>query len=413
MYTLNRSVTGHLEPGLLGKTHSLPRARILSPLQILRAQTSSTEVRGGQAGGISSIDHPQPPQSLGGRGRGDTKGAGQRAGPRAEVIVARSRCVARKRYPLAADLVEQFQRECKALPSKSSDVSYIGHTRFATSSVNQVVELHPHEWTPFRREQVWGVDLDGCSFTKSMCNVGVHITHNGDFDALEAYGGSMVNAEFGHWLERVLHVTNALAGDSVKIAGFFDLMRVQGRWGASCRLAFARLLKSASDVTGGEPVSKDSPSTFPEPAYFDTWGQVFNEVWEQHVGNVIKFIVGYNGFYRIDAAAEKQFIAAISSRIRSRIDIDNKLLEEGGLLTWSETNIESFAHLSTRGFLRGDCYNVMTEFLSRAEGSFGIQVHCTLEVGVVVISSKGQPMSMSYDPDLAMCLFGSEVIVNV
>lgn len=56
------------------------------------------------------------------------------------------------------------------------------------------------------------------SFTRHMRLVGVHITHNGDFDALEAYGGSMVNAEVGHWLERILHVKNDLAGDSVKVS---------------------------------------------------------------------------------------------------------------------------------------------------------------------------------------------------
>ena len=51
----------------------------------------------------------------------------------------------------------------------------------------------------------------------------------------------------------------------------------------------------------------------------------------------------------------------------------------------------------------------MTEFLSRAEGSFGIQAHCTLEPGVVVIASKGQPMSLAYDPCRPIVLFGSEV----
>ena len=31
----------------------------------------------------------------------------------------------------------------------------IAHTRFATSSANIVTELHPHEWTPFKKEVVW------------------------------------------------------------------------------------------------------------------------------------------------------------------------------------------------------------------------------------------------------------------
>jgi len=61
-----------------------------------------------------------------------------------------------------------------------------------------------------------------------------------------------------------------------------------------------------------------------------------------------------------------------------------------------------------RGFLRADLYNAMTEILTRAEGSFGLQAHCTLEPGVVVLASKGQPMSVAFDPKVPLCLFGSE-----
>ena len=137
MYTLNRSTTGYLEDSPLSrKTDS--SARLLNPLEILCSQTSSTEVRGGQAGGISSIIN-----------------SGKR------VTNTRSRCVARKRYPLAADLVDTYKRDAKILPPSSSDVTFIGHTRFATSSVNLVSELHPHEWEPFRTEHVWGLNDEG------------------------------------------------------------------------------------------------------------------------------------------------------------------------------------------------------------------------------------------------------------
>jgi hypothetical protein len=69
-------------------------------------------------------------------------------------------------------------------------------------------------------------------------SVGLHLTHNGDFDALEAYGQTMVVDEVGLWLERVLHVSNNCKGDSPKAAGCMDLFRVQGRWGAAARLAW-------------------------------------------------------------------------------------------------------------------------------------------------------------------------------
>jgi hypothetical protein len=38
--------------------------------------------------------------------------------------------------------------------------------------------------------------------------VGCHITHNGDFDALEAYSSSVPVDDVGLWLERILHVPN-------------------------------------------------------------------------------------------------------------------------------------------------------------------------------------------------------------
>lgn len=75
---------------------------------------------------------------------------------------------------------------------------------------------------------------------------------------------------------------------------------------------------------------------------------------------------------------------------------------------WSHHEYESFVHMSVRGFLRADLYTALSEFLSRAEGSFGIQAHCTLEPGVMVIGSKGQPMSISFDPEKPIVLFGSE-----
>lgn len=75
---------------------------------------------------------------------------------------------------------------------------------------------------------------------------------------------------------------------------------------------------------------------------------------------------------------------------------------------WGSAEYASFVNMAVKGFLRADLYNTMTEFLSRAEGSFGVQVHCSMEPGVVVIASKGQPMSMSFDEEVPLVLFGSE-----
>ena len=69
----------------------------------------------------------------------------------------------------------------------STPRTVIAHTRFATSSANIVTELHPHEWTPFKEEIVWRFNSIIGKFERSSSSVGVHITHNGDFDEMEAY----------------------------------------------------------------------------------------------------------------------------------------------------------------------------------------------------------------------------------
>jgi hypothetical protein len=63
----------------------------------------------------------------------------------------------------------------------------IAHTRFATSSINKVSELHPHEWSPFKEEVFWRFNPIIGKYERSSAVMGVHITHNGDFDELEAY----------------------------------------------------------------------------------------------------------------------------------------------------------------------------------------------------------------------------------
>jgi hypothetical protein len=63
----------------------------------------------------------------------------------------------------------------------------IAHTRFATSSINKVSELHPHEWSPFKEEVYWRFNPIIGKYERSSAVMGVHITHNGDFDELEAY----------------------------------------------------------------------------------------------------------------------------------------------------------------------------------------------------------------------------------
>ena len=94
--------------------------KLLSPLVILQSQTASTEIRGGQAGGYSSIEYDGQ----------DSKDV--------SMNVMRVRLVARKRHALAADLANLYKKKGGRTPTTAATLSVIGHTRFATSSVNQV-----------------------------------------------------------------------------------------------------------------------------------------------------------------------------------------------------------------------------------------------------------------------------------
>lgn len=228
---------------------------------------------------------------------------------------------------------------------------------------------------------------------------------------MEAYSGIMVVDEIGLWLERIHHVVNNTRSDSSKIAGCMDLMRVQGRWGPSARLAWVRVvMQSSTDVCGGCQLTKTAPDTFPAHSFWDQWGQFFDKEWLGHINNIIKvyspskFEVRKKRTYTLEAAAIKQFETTLYQNLLD----DPSLQDELNCKGWPAIKLQSFIHYAVRGFLRGDLYNSLTELLSRAEGSFGIQAHCTIEPGVVVIASKGQPMSISFDPANPIVLFASE-----
>lgn len=228
---------------------------------------------------------------------------------------------------------------------------------------------------------------------------------------MEAYSSIMVVDEIGLWLERALHCPNNTRGDSPKVAGCMDLMRVQGRWAASARLSWLRCVATSStEVSGGIQLTKAAPNTFPPMSYWELWATIFEKVWPSHINNVIidlppnKFDLKKKHAYRIDRSGLEQFQLAMVEFLTN----EGKGHSELGIESWNLLRIQSFVHHAVRGFLYADLYTVMTEILSRAEGSFGLQAHCTIEPGVVVIASKGQPMSIAFDPSRPIVLFASE-----
>jgi hypothetical protein len=104
----------------INKDKVASHATLLSPLRILQSQTASTEIRGGQAGGYSSLEYDDIQKET------------------VSITSKRVRLVARKRHALAADLDILYKKQGGRAPPDNATLSVIGHTRFATSSVNQV-----------------------------------------------------------------------------------------------------------------------------------------------------------------------------------------------------------------------------------------------------------------------------------
>lgn len=226
-----------------------------------------------------------------------------------------------------------------------------------------------------------------------------------------------------------------------------DLFRVQGRWGPAARLAWVRsVLKTGTDVSGGSQLSSSAPNTFPSPDYFDMWAEILDSQFQQHANNIVKAhkvpldcegratqVGAKEGQYqyRIDSSGERQLIkcvtasmSAASPHIRSteRMDINEvnpsvlipmpvresrgadvtssshsvkgikdpdsvraQLRAKLRIGDWSDSQLLSFVSCAVRGFLRSDLYTAMVEFLSRAEGSFGLQVSQSYSISLVLL----------------------------
>lgn len=108
----------------------------------------------------------------------------------------------------------------------------------------------------------------------------------------------------------------------MQVAGCMDLFRVQGRWAASARLAWIRVvIGSINDVCNGQDISKTAPNTFPKFHYFLQWENFLESVWRQHINNIIQVISPGEAIvnqgtrkqyrYTIDRKSEQAFIGHV------------------------------------------------------------------------------------------------------
>lgn len=157
----------------------------------------------------------------------------------------------------------------KPLNNVSSVNLFIGHTRFATSSIPSASETHPHQWTSEKVYDFWEFDPHSGKLVSSKKRFGLYITHNGDFEFWNLFGRwvsssfivffspnsfflwegfrDRTHSEIGNWLTQVLGCPQPAACDSAMIAGLMELLRTQGLWINSFRLAFQQVIHISSN----------------------------------------------------------------------------------------------------------------------------------------------------------------------
>ncbi len=132
---------------------------IISPVSILRAQTSSTEIRGGQAGGYSSFEYKQ-------------SAVGERVIP--TPLTTRVRTVARKRHPLAADLANHYlnARGGRA-PESSSTLTGEFQSLLISLTLFYLISFQSLDTLDSPRHQSTKspnyIHTNGCHSTKRVC----------------------------------------------------------------------------------------------------------------------------------------------------------------------------------------------------------------------------------------------------
>jgi len=306
----------------------------------------------------------------------------------------------------------------------STGVTVIGHTRFATGSLNKLPELHPHDWSKSgyaedaararnERERVWWWDEAQGQMVEQLTNFTLHLTHNGDFEvsvrpqcsvalrstsptwralrrstrrargltgrwprhaplclprqAFDCYSRVSVVDEIGVWLNKVLpDVPNSTKGDSPKVAGLVQLMRVQGRWGPALRLAWLRVAcTSLADAVHGGELRADAPSAVPHADVWNgKWAAFVQPEWTRSMRSIIQPLAGEDaGRYKIDHAAAEAFKARLCQLLAPASAREHL---GAGAEHWTPDLIKGFVHHAVRGFLFADLCGAARRDASRA-----------------------------------------------
>eukprot|EP00963_Diacronema_lutheri_P013531 scaffold2639_cov361-Pavlova_lutheri.AAC.3 len=329
-------------------------------LDIIKAMVSVTMIRGAQAGGVVTY-------------RKASKG----------IRGLRSRVAKGKRQDLSSLLDKKVRRALRSKALLSGPHVYIGHTRFATTSIATLPGTHPHIWCPGQVHTVWtGLSTGSCS--KSQKFIENHITHNGDFDFFTIAGQMVGMDRIQAWLEAATGVPRPCSVDSAAIAGMMDVLHTRGVWFLSLRYAFL----FASPYNG---LTQDPPSK----TNLQKLGLLADNLFGAFVArtNCCEFTPMIRG----------QLCLHLREGMRPALmDYCQLFDEESNVLT-------CFIEVTVSAFFEHDLFYASTLFFRHAKGSFGLCTSSTVSAHrQIVVAARGQSMSVAFYPRMGLVLYGSQ-----
>lgn len=352
-------------------------------LDLLEKMIEVTMIRGAQSGGVVSWQQTK----------------------KGNMTAIRSRVVNGKRTDLSEGLRRKLNRDVCQLGGKLEPTirTFLGHTRFATSSKATFDGTHPHRWTPPSLRRVYPLDdkklwnaSNPVYVIRSMEN---YITHNGDFDFFKVNGQLSDLETIQKWLNLATGCPMPAAVDSAAIAGLIDLMRTAECFGLSLR--YALLIASKTAVIQKEEFL---------PSYSD---------YEQ-LG--FAFEIGLKDFctsrntslnnIKHDASLREAFVSAVHVKIKNGWRLTKKAF---GTYFWEDeeegvgANLFEVTTLAVDAFFDNDLFTATKLFMKNAVGSFGLMVTSSEDAHrQICLAARGQTMSIAFYPKKGIICYGSE-----
>lgn len=322
----------------------------------------------------------------------------------------RSRVVNGKRTDLSKGIRKKILRDSfsRGGAIQPGIQTFLGHTRFATSSKATLDGTHPHQWTPPQSRRIYDFHSvsEKKSFTptvKSGVIVENFITHNGDLDFFCVNGDQFDLETVRDFVAKATGFPSPSNVDSVVIAGLVDMIRTAGCFGLSIRYnLMMNCASSTMEVAGRE---------LPSYKEYEMLGNVFEDSLaltcsKANIGiSDMQRSVDHRQLFASNVYRElEHFImfGAKNSTLASFVSTDGEDTSKASLYELISGTIDAF--------FDNDLFHTIQTFMANAKGSFGLMITSSLDAHrQICVAARGQPMSLTLYPKTGAIVYGSEL----